>query len=203
MGNAVDDGIFIRSLAALSGHGALADHLDVIIQLLEVFGFDVIFLETVGSGQGDVQVREFSDVVVLLLQPESGDDVQWEKAGILECADIVVIHKSDLPAADQIAAQVRAALDLSPSQVPVMGVSSKANQGHAELWQTIEALPLRRKQASATHMLYQLACDLMAGRLREAERNADPALMKLIESWQRSEITTADAIRQLTRILID
>ena len=75
------------------------------IRLLETFGFDVVLLETVGAGQGDVRVRDFADVLVLLLQPETGDDVQWEKAGILECADIVAVHKADLPAADQTAAQ--------------------------------------------------------------------------------------------------
>ena len=85
MGSPVDAGIFIRSLAAVSGHAALADHLDMMIRLLEAFGFDVILLETAGSGQGDVEVRNLADIVVLLLQPESGDDVQWEKAGILEC----------------------------------------------------------------------------------------------------------------------
>ena len=116
MGNSTDDGVFIRSLAAVSGHGAVADHVDVMIRLLEAFGFDVILLETVGSGQGDVAVRGLADAVVLLLQPESGDDVQWEKAGILECADIVVVHKADLPSADQTAAQVRSALDLSPAK---------------------------------------------------------------------------------------
>ena len=145
MGSPLDDGVFIRSLAAVSGHGAIADHLDVMIRLCEAFGFDVIFIETVGSGQGDVAVRNLADVVVLLVQPESGDDLQWEKAGILECADVVVIHKADLPSAEQTAAQVRMALDLTPGcSVPVLRVSTKANQGHAELWQAIEALPLRR-----------------------------------------------------------
>ena len=67
MGSRVDDGVFIRSLAALSGHGAVADHLDVMCRLLESFGFDVILLETVGAGQGDVAVRNLADVVVLLL----------------------------------------------------------------------------------------------------------------------------------------
>lgn len=140
MGNPIDDGVFIRSLAAASGHGAVADHLDIVIGLCGEFGFDVIFIETVGSGQGDVAVRELADTVVLLLQPGTGDDVQWEKAGILECADLVVVHKADLPNADETAAQVRMALDLSPGNaVPVLKVSTKANQGHVELWRAIEA----------------------------------------------------------------
>ena len=203
MGSSADDGVFIRSLAAVGGHGAVADHLDVMIRLFEAFGFDVIFLETVGSGQGDVAVRHLADVVVLLLQPESGDDVQWEKAGILECADVVVIHKADLPTAEQTAAQVRMALDLSPSrQVPVLRVSTKANQGLTELWLAIEALPLRRQQTSAARVLFRLAGDLLERRFQIAEVGDDAEMMKLVERWQRGEITTAEAAVALLRRLI-
>ena len=92
-----DDGVFIRSLAAAGGHGALAEHLGALIRLLEAFGFDVVLIETVGAGQGDTVVRDLVDVLVLLLQPETGDDLQWEKAGLLEVADVMRIHKADLP----------------------------------------------------------------------------------------------------------
>jgi len=201
MGSTTDDGVFIRSLAALTGHGAVADHLDVVIRLCEKFGFDVVILETVGSGQGDVEVRNLADVVVLLVQPESGDDVQWEKAGILECADVVVVHKADLPTAEQTAAQVRAALDLSPGRdVPVLRVSTKANQGHAELWQAIVALPLRRRQPSPACMLMQSLSDILSAQFREKE--SAPELAKLAEAWQRGEITEAEAVEKLVRILL-
>ena len=103
--------------------GAVADHLELIIRLLEGFGFDVIFVETVGAGQGDVAVAALADVVVLLLQPEIGDDLQWEKAGLLEVADVIVIHKADLPGAERTEAQVRASLDL-PGVRPVPVVVS-------------------------------------------------------------------------------
>ncbi len=61
----------------------------------------MILLETVGAGQGDTAVRDLADVVVLLVQPESGDELQWEKAGLLEVADVVVVHKADLAGADR------------------------------------------------------------------------------------------------------
>jgi LAO/AO transport system kinase len=203
MGSTVDDGIFIRSLAALSGHGALADHLDVMIRLLETFGFDVIFLETVGAGQGDVTVRQFSDVVVLLLQPESGDDVQWEKAGILECADIVVVHKADLPTAEQTAAQVRAALDLSPARnVPVVRASTKMNEGHAELWRHIASLPLRRQTVSDARMLFQLTLDALQRRFAEMEQDNDAELMSIVQAWKQGELPHAGAIQAMFRFLL-
>lgn len=204
MGSLTDDGVFIRSLAALSGHGALADHLDVMIRLLETFGFDVVLLETVGSGQGDVQVRNIADVVVLLVQPESGDDVQWEKAGILECADVVVVHKSDLPAADQTAAQVRAALDLSPScHIPVVRVSTKATQGHADLWRAMSTLPLRRQGPTAEGLLFQRTVEDLEHRFKNLDTSQNASLATLVRTWQRGGLGTPEAIRNLVHLLLE
>src|SRR6516165_7248423 len=113
-----DDGVYIRSLAAAGGRGALAEHLGPLVRLLEAFGFDVVVVETVGAGQGDTMVRDLVDVLVLLLQPETGDDLQWEKAGLLEVADVIAIHKADLPGADRVEAQVVAALGLTSAPGP-------------------------------------------------------------------------------------
>src|SRR5262249_47564398 len=133
-----DDGVFIRSLAAASGRGALAERLDALVRVLEAFGFDLVVVETVGAGQGDTAVRGLADVVVLLLQPETGDDIQWEKAGLLEVADVVVIHKADLPGADQLEAQVKATLALSANAAPpVLRVSGRTGAGLDALWQEI------------------------------------------------------------------
>ena len=132
-----DQGVFIRSLAAKPGHGAVADHVDMMIRLLEAFPFDVILIETVGSGQGDTAVRQLAEVVLLLLQPETGDDLQWEKAGILEVADVIAIHKSDLPQAEEVEAQVRTTLGLSSKSPPVLRVSSKTGAGIEALWTAI------------------------------------------------------------------
>src|SRR5262249_62247367 len=107
-----DPGVFIRSTTAPRGHEGIAEHLDGMIQLLRAFRFDVVLLETAGAGQGDTAVWDVADVVILLLQPETGDEFQWEKAGLLEVADVVVIHKSDLPGALEAEAQVRSLLNL-------------------------------------------------------------------------------------------
>jgi LAO/AO transport system ATPase len=135
-----DDGVFIRSLAAGPGFGAVAENLAPLIQLLKVYGFDVVIIETVGAGQGDTAVRLLSDTVVLLLQPETGDELQWEKAGLLEVADVVVVHKSDLPGAEETETQVRDTLGLSTAnKATVVRVSSKNGQGISEFWQAIQA----------------------------------------------------------------
>jgi LAO/AO transport system ATPase len=141
----LDDDVFIRSLATPGGHGAIAPHLDVIIRLIEASGFDTILIETVGAGQGDTAVVDLADAVVLLVQPESGDELQWEKAGVLEIADVIVVHKADLPGAEQTAAHARAELDLvRPSEVPVLQVSSKTGAGMQELLKAIADVPRRR-----------------------------------------------------------
>lgn len=201
MGTAGDDGVFIRSLAAAGGRGAVAEHLDLMVRLLEGFGFGTIFLETVGAGQGDVAVAELADVVVLLLQPESGDDLQWEKAGILELADVIVVHKADLPGAEQTAAQVRVTLQMSPGRsIAVLLVSSAKNQGHQELWNAIRALPLRRRSPESADLL-GLAQELLVRRLRNAESRGDAALARLLDEWRNGACASEEAAERLLRFL--
>ncbi len=139
IGSRLDDGVFIRSLAAAGGGGAVAAHLPLMLGVLKTFGFDLIFVETVGAGQGDTAVRSVADILVLLVQPETGDELQWEKAGLLEVADIVVVHKADLPGAEHTASDLRTALHLGKEKaVPVVLVSSKTGVGLDELWQRIK-----------------------------------------------------------------
>jgi LAO/AO transport system kinase len=188
-----DDGVFIRSLAALSGRGAVAEHLPAMVRLLEAFGFDVVLIETVGAGQGDTAVHALADVVVLLLQPETGDDLQWEKAGVLEVADVVVVHKADLPGADQTAAQVRAALDLpGVRSVPVIQVSAKTGAGLKELWQTIKTCNRRRDLAhEARRELLRQAQKVLAQRFDAAGLQA--AMQKILDEWQTGALQDAEA----------
>jgi LAO/AO transport system ATPase len=195
-----DNGVFIRSLAAAGGHGALADHLDDMIRLLEAFGFEVILLETVGAGQGDTAVRDLVDVVVLLLQPETGDDLQWEKAGVLEVADVLVLHKADLPGAVNVEAQVKASLALSAHDPPpVLRVSSRTGDGVSQLWETIHARPRRRQQTQTGEDLLRLAQHKLADWF--AKNKGTPEVKGLIESWQRGETHSEEAVSRLLRFI--
>jgi LAO/AO transport system ATPase len=197
-----DEGVFIRSLAAAGGQGALAEHLPALIRLLEAFPFDVVLIETVGAGQGDTVVRELVDVLVLLLQPETGDDLQWEKAGLLEVADVIVIHKADMPGAERVEAQVLATLALGNGPVvPVLRVSSRTGEGLSELWQTIASRPLRRGQERRGRDLLRLAQQTLAARFTEAERKGQPPLQQLLAQWRRGELTSAEASASLLRLL--
>jgi len=199
-----DEGVFIRSLAAAGGHSALAEHLAALIRLLETFGFEVVLIETVGAGQGDTVVRELVDVLVLLLQPETGDDLQWEKAGLLEVADAIVIHKADLPGAERVEAQVLATLALGAGPVvPVFRVSSRTGDGLQELWQSIASLPLRRGRQQSGRDLLRLAQETLAARFAAAEAIGRPELRHLLAGWQRGEMTSTQAATALLNLLRD
>ena len=82
--------------------------------------------------------------MIVLVQPETGDELQWEKAGQLEIADIVVVHKADLPSADRTLSQLRELLNLPGCRpVPVMRVSSNRGLGVEELWAAIKSCPMQ------------------------------------------------------------
>ncbi len=107
---AADDGVFIRSMASRGHAGGLASTSTAAAAVLDAAGFDIVLLETVGTGQSEVEVAAAADTTVVLEAPEMGDEVQAIKAGLLEVADLVVVNKGDRPGAQRTAAQLRAML---------------------------------------------------------------------------------------------
>jgi LAO/AO transport system kinase len=105
-----DRDVFIRSMAARGHAGGLASTSTAAAAVLDAVGFDLILLETVGTGQSEVEVAAAADTTVVLEAPEMGDEVQAIKAGLLEVADIVVVNKGDRPGALRTASQLRAML---------------------------------------------------------------------------------------------
>jgi len=105
--SAEDPDVFIRSSASRGAMGGVADATTPMAAVMSGAGFDVLIVETVGAGQNDVAVRTLARPVVLLMMPGAGDDLQLDKAGITEIADVFVINKSDLPGADRLDAQIR------------------------------------------------------------------------------------------------
>jgi len=138
---ATSDRVFVRSLSTVSGQQGVAQNIDLMLDVMKAFGFDRIFVETVGAGQGDVAIRQVADVVVLILQPQTGDELQWEKAGILEVADLVVVNKADLPGAAQTVADVKPQLGAADGQgVSVITTSVAKGEGIDGLCRAIERL---------------------------------------------------------------
>ena len=107
---ATDTDVFIRSMAARGHAGGLASTSTAAAAVLDAAGFDLILIETVGTGQSEVEVAAAADTTVVLEAPEMGDEVQAIKAGLLEVADIVVVNKGDRPGAQRTASQLRAML---------------------------------------------------------------------------------------------
>ena len=113
--HATDDDVFIRSMASRGHSGGLAASTVAAAAVMDAAGFGLIFIETVGTGQSEVEVAAIADTTVVVQSPEMGDEVQAIKAGLLEVADIVVVNKSDRPGADRAAAQLRAMLTVGAS----------------------------------------------------------------------------------------
>ena len=130
-----DDGLFVRSLASAGQAGGLAPHCAEIAQLMGAAGFEVLLIETVGAGQNDTDIRNLTDKVLLLLMPDSGDAVQFAKAGVFEIATGFVINKADLPGADRTVRQVRESLS---QEMPIWPVSALRNEGLDPLCDWIE-----------------------------------------------------------------
>ena len=135
---AEDPRLFIRSLASRGANDGLADNIADVLTTMDGFAFDEIILETVGVGQAEHAVRLLVDTLVVVLIPESGDQIQAMKAGMLETADIYVVNKADLPGAEKIASEIRAVTQLSGRLnrdwvAPVILTSTRDEAGLAEL----------------------------------------------------------------------
>jgi LAO/AO transport system kinase len=130
-----DPDVFIRSVGSRGRSGGLSFSTRALVRLLDAFGTDVILLETVGAGQGEVAVADLADTTVVVLMPEAGDSVQTLKAGILEIADIVVVNKKDRPGADSIAREIESSL---PPGTAVVMTEALQGEGIPDLADAIE-----------------------------------------------------------------
>jgi LAO/AO transport system kinase len=117
-----DPGIFIRSMATRGHLGGLAKATGEAIAILEASGKDIVLVETVGVGQDEVEVVKFADVILVVMIPGAGDEIQVFKAGIMEIADVFVLNKADSPETDQTERQLKAMLDLGLKDRPMPSV---------------------------------------------------------------------------------
>lgn len=201
MPSAPDEGLFIRSVSSSRSGEAIAPQLDLMILALDAFGFEVILIETAGAGQADTAIRDCADVVVLLVQPEAGDELQWQKAGLIEVADILVIHKADLPTAERVESQVRSLVNLPGCrEVPIIRVSSLKGTGLATLWGAIETIhPAKSDSVGAAWKLWNLARDRLARRFQD--QLANPEVSRLALQWESGEVTEDQAVDALLGLL--
>lgn len=132
--------IFIRSLATRGSLGGLSDKIIEVLSVVKAAPFDLIFVETVGVGQSEVEIAGLADTTVVTLVPEAGDEVQTMKAGLMEIADIFVVNKADRAGAGQFAANLRKLVHSRPVQqwqIPVLKTVATNHEGIPTLYKKI------------------------------------------------------------------
>ncbi|HSA95910.1 MAG TPA: methylmalonyl Co-A mutase-associated GTPase MeaB [Acidobacteriota bacterium] len=137
--------VFIRSMASRDGHGGLSPATPYAADVLDAFGLDRIFIETVGVGQAELDVLGCADLVVLVLQPATGDVIQALKAGIIEAADLFLVNKADLQGTETLLESLRFLMDISPVRKdrpfpPVLEASALQDRGMDEVYEETERL---------------------------------------------------------------
>ncbi len=138
----LDPDVFIRSMATRGSLGGLSRAAQDVADVLDAFGKDVIFMETVGVGQSELDIIQTADATVVVLVPESGDSVQAMKAGLMEIGDIFVLNKSDHQGADRAYLEIQSVLQLKPARgawrPPVIQTVASEGKGIDELYRKLE-----------------------------------------------------------------
>ena len=155
-----DPNVFIRSMASRGNLGGLASSTRDVVRAMDAAGYDPIIIETVGTGQAEVEVMRTAQTVLVVSAPGMGDDIQAIKAGILEIADIFVVSKADKPGSDQTVAELAMMLSLDSNRrkaswrIPILKTSSLKNEG---ISQVVDAMHQHQEYLNASGMLLQRA----------------------------------------------
>ncbi len=199
-----DDGVFVRSLASRGYLGGLSPAAVRIIDALDAAGRDLIILETVGTGQSEIDVAEVADVRIVVSAPGLGDDIQAMKSGLLEIADILVVNKGDRPGAEITLQQLLGALSIRAGRdaIPVLKTTATTGEGVEALVAAITAAgrkaeaegPLARRRRRARYLIARAASDLISERVRDGGEQAFDALADKVLA---GDLAPQDAARQL------
>jgi len=152
--------VYIRSLATRGSLGGLSGKTIEMCDVLKAAGFDYILIETVGVGQSEVEIAGLADVSIVVLVPESGDEIQNMKSGLMEIADIFVVNKSDRDGADTFANNLKKLVHQSPQPIPVINIVADKSVGIVELMQAIKDQPLK-KNTKRSFLLAEKAWKLL------------------------------------------
>ncbi len=134
---ATDDGVFIRSMGTRGMLGGLTSAVYDVVEILDASGKDIVFVETVGVGQAEVDVIKIADTTLVILVPGLGDAIQTIKAGVMEIADIYVVNKVDRSGIEQTLAEIQSLVDITCAgkerKIPIIKTIAKENKGVKEL----------------------------------------------------------------------
>ena len=201
----LDPGVFIRSMGTRGHLGGLAETTLQAMLVLDAAGKDLLFVETVGAGQSEVEVIGIADTIVLVLMPGSGDSVQALKAGIMEIPDVIAINKMDHPAAKTMLSEVRSILSLdhdSAWKPPIVPTEAMRGENVPELWAKIEEhresggqLEARRRKNLAREV-FAVASGRAKAHLERAVAD-DPELRRLLDEVQERELDPLTAVQEI------
>ncbi len=194
--HATSENIFIRSFASRGALGGLSPSIYEACNAFEAFGMNYVIVETVGVGQSEVDIANVADTVVVVLSPDSGDEVQMMKAGLMEIADMFVINKSDNPKSQILLSRLRAAMAMGKKEVPVYLTNALTGEGVSDLAEALDerfftissngVLKERRKNRLIHHAQSTLKRELDAliekVDLRDEELELDVLRRKLIDA---------------------
>jgi len=206
---AADEGVFIRSMASRGHSGGLSSATAAAAAVFDAAGFDVVLIETVGTGQSEVEVAATADTTVVVEAPDMGDEVQAIKAGLLEVADIIVVNKGDRPGAHRTASQLQAMLADAPRErrpsrpapkhPDVLVTTAATGEGVAELLAAIDR-----------HRSVARDADGDSARLKRAEAQVWSVLVdrlhdrvRSLEGEQHSRVIGPGAGSQNTAVAVD
>src|SRR4249920_3726277 len=204
----LDPEVFIRSMGTRGHLGGLAEATLQALLVLDAAGKELVFLETVGAGQSEVEVIGIVDTVLLVLMPGSGDAVQALKAGIMEIPDVIAINKMDNPAAKTMLNEVRSilALDRDRDWNPPIVLTEAVRGEHApELWEKIEEHRAfleqsgqleERRRANLAREVFAVAASRASRHLQQAVAD-DAELQRLLGEVQARELDPLTAVREI------
>jgi LAO/AO transport system kinase len=205
--HALDDGVFIRSMATRGHVGGLAVAAPEAVRVLAAAGYPWVILETVGVGQVEIDVVAQADTTVVVVTPGWGDAVQANKAGLMEIADVFVVNKADRPGAKDTARDLERMLDMSPApgwRPPVLCTTATTGDGVDEAWQAVVdhrahlatggELEARRRRRAAEEVTRLVAARLMD---RARAVTAGPRAAELAEAVARGDVDPWTAAEEL------
>ena len=208
--HAADDDVFIRSIGTRGGQGGLSRSTQESAMLLDAAGYDLVILETAGVGQTELGILEVAHTILVVLVPESGDDIQMMKAGILEIADVLIVNKCDRQGSDHIVKELQIMLEIAGAgknwPIPVLKTVAERNEGVNEVYATLAKhlaflsgsgrIVEKRSHFAKTAMMH-IVRDQAA--LAAQRALAEPRGLKLLEKVSEREIDPFSAAAELFR----
>jgi len=208
--HSLDSNVYIRSMASRGDEGGLSRASKDAVRILDAAGFDLIFVETVGIGQTEVEIVDIADTIVVVLMPELGDEIQAAKAGLIEIGDIFAINKSDLPGADKVLYNLspmlstkesgwkQTAIKVSAKSVVGIGALVAAIDDHEVFLKSSIGATIARSTQRLKKELIDRVSDLVALNLRK-RLEEDPEFNLALEELSKKELDPETASRRIAQ----